>query len=83
MVPLEVEGMNVLQLKVMGGNYTPYYYVGDGQRVAFVRMGDESVPASDEQILRLVMKGTNRTFDSLKSCYKQDEHSFTVFGKHV
>lgn len=36
------EGMNILQLKVNAGNYTPYYYVGDGQRVAFVRIGDES-----------------------------------------
>lgn len=80
MVPLEVDGVNVLQLKVMGGNYTPYYYVGDGQRVAFVRMGDESVPATDEQMLRLVLKGTNRTFDSLKTCYRQDEHSFTFLA---
>lgn len=42
------EGLNILQLKVNPGNYTPYYYVGDGQRVAFVRVGDESIPATAE-----------------------------------
>ena len=39
MIPLEQEGKHVLQLKVKEGLYTPYYYVGDGQRVAFVRNG--------------------------------------------
>jgi ATP-dependent DNA helicase RecG len=40
-IPHKVDNLNVLQLKVHAGNYTPYYYVGDGQRVAFVRIGDE------------------------------------------
>ena len=51
MIPLEQEGKLVLQLKVMEGLYTPYYYVGDGQRVAFVRNGDESIPATGEQMV--------------------------------
>ena len=61
MIPLEVEGKFVLQLKVKEGVYTPYYYVGDGQRVAFVRNGDESLPATAEQMVRLVLKGSNQT----------------------
>ena len=69
MVPLEQEGKHVLQLKVKEGLYTPYYYLGDGQRVAFVRNGDESLPATGEQMVRLVLKGTNRTYDSLLVCY--------------
>ena len=36
MIPLEQEGKHVLQLKVKEGLYTPYYYVGDGQRVSRV-----------------------------------------------
>ena len=35
MIPLEVEGKKILQIKVHEGNYTPYYYVGDGRRSAF------------------------------------------------
>lgn len=38
---------------------------GDGQRIAFVRVGDESLPATAEQMVRLVLKGSNKTFDSL------------------
>ena len=67
MIPHVIDGLHILQLKVNAGHYTPYYYVGDGQRVAFVRVGDESIPATAEQMVRLVLKGTNRSYDSLKS----------------
>ena len=32
-------------LKVLAGQETPYYYVADGNRIAFVRIGNESVSA--------------------------------------
>lgn len=74
------EGMNVLQLKVNAGNYTPYYYVGDGQRVAFVRIGDESVPATAEHMVRLVLKGSNKTYDYLITDYRKDDNSFIILA---
>lgn len=74
------EGMNVLQLKVNAGNYTPYYYVGDGQHVAFVRIGDESVPATAEHMVRLVLKGSNKTYDSLITDYRKDDNSFIILA---
>ena len=30
MIPHDIEGLHILQLKVNAGHYTPYYYVGDG-----------------------------------------------------
>ena len=45
MIPHDMDGLHILQLKVNAGHYTPYYYVGDGQLIAFVRIGDESLPA--------------------------------------
>ena len=39
----------ILYFKVNAGHYTPYYYVGDGQRIAFVRVGDESLPATAQK----------------------------------
>ena len=79
MIPhIIADKLHILQLKVKTGSYTPYYYVGDGQRVAFVRVGDESMPASAEQMMRLVLKGTNRTFDSLHTDYKAEDYSFTI-----
>ena len=81
MIPhIIADKLHILQLKVKTGSYTPYYYVGDGQRVAFVRVGDESVPASAEQMMRLVLKGTNRTYDSLHTDYKAEDYSFTILA---
>ena len=80
MIPLEQEGKHVLQLKVKEGLYTPYYYVGDGQRVAFVRNGDESLPATGEQMVRLVLKGTNRTYDSLRTDKRVEDYSFAILA---
>lgn len=35
MIPHKIDGFHILQLKVNEGHYTPYYYVGDGLRVAY------------------------------------------------
>ena len=80
MIPQEIDGLHILQLKVNSGHYTPYYYVGDGQRVAFVRLGDESIPATAEQMVRLVLKGSNKPFDSLHTDYKAKDYSFTILA---
>ena len=78
LIPLEVEGKEILQVKVSSGHYTPYYYIGDGQRLAFIRVGDESLPATAEQMVRLVLKGSNKTYDSLLTDYKADENTFII-----
>lgn len=80
MIPHKIGTLNILELKVPAGHYTPYYYVGDGQRIAFVRIGDESLPATAEQMVRLVLKGSNKTFDSLSTDYKADDYSFTILA---
>ena len=80
MIPHDIDGLHTLQLKVNAGHYTPYYYVGDGQRIAFVRVGDESLPATAEQMVRLVLKGSNKTFDSLHTDYKAKDYSFTILA---
>ena len=80
MLPQKIDGLDILQLKVGTGNYTPYYYVGDGQRIAFIRVGDESLPATAEQMVRLVLKGANKTFDSLHTDYKSEDAAFTILA---
>ncbi len=80
MIPHVVEDVIVLELKVHSGRYSPYYYAGDGQRVAFVRVGDESLPATAEQMMRLVLRGANKTFDSLHTDYSAEEYSFTILA---
>ena len=80
MIPHDIDGLQILQLKVKAGHYTPYYYVGDGQRIAFIRVGDESIPATAEQMVRLVLKGSNKTFDSLHTDYKAEDYSFAILA---
>ncbi|MBR7068227.1 MAG: putative DNA binding domain-containing protein [Bacteroidales bacterium] len=80
MIPLVIDGLHILHLKVNPGHYTPYYYVGDGQRVTFIRVGDESLPATAEQMVRLVLKGSNKTFDSIHTDYKAEDYSFTILA---
>jgi ATP-dependent DNA helicase RecG len=47
--------------------------------IAYVRVGNESVPASPPRLNELVMRGKNLTFDSLPTEYKKDDLAFTVF----
>lgn len=79
-VPREDNGLKFLEIKVPSGKYTPYYYVGDGQRIAFIRVGNESVPATDEQMVRLVLKGSNRTWDSLLTDLRVEDNSFSILA---
>lgn len=36
---------NVIRLEIIQGTKTPYYYVADGNKIVFVRIGNESVNA--------------------------------------
>ena len=83
LIPHRINGRDVLQVKVNAGAYTPYYYVGDGQRIAFVRNGTDSLPATAEEMVRLVLKGANKTFDSLLTDSRLDENAFTILAKRT
>ena len=81
LIPLRINDRDdVLQVNVGAGNYTPYYYIGDGQRIAFVRNGDESIPATAEEMVRLVLKGSNMTFDSIHTDYRVEDNSFAILA---
>lgn len=79
-IPQEVDGKKILQVKVYEDSYTPYYYIGDGQRIAYVRNGDESLPATAEEMVRLVLKGANRTYDSFRTDDKNEDYSFAMLA---
>lgn len=64
-------------LDVYSGDQTPYYYEGDGQLIAFHRVGNESVPADPIKLQELVLKGSVSSFDCLTSKHSFDDMSFT------
>lgn len=72
-----VDDKKLVLVEVFSGNETPYYYEGDGNLIAFVRVGNESVPAIPAQLRELVLKGSGKTYDSLKSSYSFDKMAFT------
>ena len=72
-----VECKKLILLHISGGMETPYYYIGDKQRIAYVRIGNESVVANRLQLKALVLKGSGRTFDALPSPYKFTDMAFT------
>lgn len=73
----EEQGKTCIILRVFPGRETPYYYVGDGNHIAFVRVGNQTRPADTVELKKLVMHGSNFTFDSLGTAYPLDDHAFT------
>ena len=79
-ISLEFNVVNEKQLVVLyvnAGQETPYYYIGDKQRIAYVRIGNESVVADRIQLKSLVMKGSGRTYDCLPSSFRFEDMAFT------
>ena len=79
-ISLEFKVVNEIQLVVLhvnAGQETPYYYIGDKQRIAYVRIGNESVVADRIQLKGLVMKGSGRTYDCLPSSFRFEDMAFT------
>ena len=74
----ECDGKEFVVLDVKPGGQTPYYYIGDGQMQAFVRVGNESVVASMSKHKELVLKGSNMSYDSLASRWRFEDMAFTV-----
>ncbi|MCD8288271.1 MAG: winged helix-turn-helix transcriptional regulator [Porphyromonadaceae bacterium] len=73
----QVDGKALILLHISSGKETPYYYVGDKQRLAYIRIGNETVVADRVQLKSLVLKGSGRTFDSLPSPYKFEMMEFS------
>jgi ATP-dependent DNA helicase RecG len=68
----------VLALEIQAGRSTPYYYASVGNREAYIRLGNESVPAPGYVVNELILKGTNRTYDAIATEYKRESYSFTL-----
>jgi ATP-dependent DNA helicase RecG len=78
LTPSVEDGKTVLALVVKRGRNTPYYYAFDGIREAYIRMGNESVPAPDYMLHELILRGTNRTYDVIATEYIRKDYSFTL-----
>ncbi|HGD6426507.1 TPA: ATP-binding protein [Streptococcus agalactiae] len=72
----ELEGKVILILSVFAGKNTPYFVVDGGSRIAYKRIGNQSVPASRIDLFNLSLKGEHISYDSLQSKKKIEDVSF-------
>jgi len=77
--PLRADGKDIIRVRVSGGTDTPYYYTGDGNRIAYYRIGNESAPAPASILNELILKGRHQTFDALETKHRLSEYSYTLF----
>ena len=79
----EENGKAFIELEIGDGPVTPYFYVADGRKEAFIRSGNQSIPAPAHILQNLILKGKNITFDSLPSEYNLGDLSFTLLTASI
>ena len=72
-----IEDKNIIILFVHSGKETPYYFTEGGHQTAYIRLGNESIPAKNSDLINLILKGKNRSYVSLGTDIKKDNVSFT------
>lgn len=77
-IPSDVLGKTCIELAVSNGPNYPYYYTHERTLEAYVRHGDRSVIATPSELNNLILKGQNKTYDSLPSHYRSEDVSFTL-----
>ena len=76
---VQADEKDILRIHVPSGSDTPYYYTGDGNKIAYYRIGNESAPAPASILNELILKGRHQTFDALETKYRLSDYSFTLF----
>ncbi|MDR1396112.1 MAG: winged helix-turn-helix transcriptional regulator [Desulfarculales bacterium] len=76
---IRVDGQDILRVQISGGANTPYYYNGDGTKIAYYRIGNESAQAPAAVLNELLLKGLHQTFDVLETKYRYSDYSYTLF----
>lgn len=76
---IEIDDKSLIQLDIKAGTSTPYYYVNEGSKTAYVRLGNESVVVPAHILTELIMKGNRLSFDAMESKFNIKDLSFTLF----
>ncbi len=72
----EIEGKVILILTIFAGKNTPFFVVDGGSRIAYKRIGNQSVPASRIDLFNLSLKGEHISYDSLQSKKNLEDVTF-------
>lgn len=74
------EDKSFILVSIKKGPHTPYYYVHEGTKIAYIRKGNESVEASFHELNGLILRGNNQTFDEIPTFTPLSQMSFTLLG---
>jgi ATP-dependent DNA helicase RecG len=77
--PIKIDGKTIIRLDIKLGATTPYYYVNDGTKTAYFRLGNESLVAPAHILNELILKGKRLSYDAMTSNIKFSDVSFTLF----
>ncbi len=77
LIPHGIENCIVIELQIARGQFTPYYYSSDGNKIAYIRSGNQSVPAPSYLLNELILKGLGQTYDAILTNEKKEDYSFT------
>lgn len=58
-----IQGKDVIVVKVIPGQHTPYYYVNKGTRTAYIRKGDQDCEANSTELNEMILRGKNIGWD--------------------
>ncbi len=76
---LKEKNRDIIIVKVFAGQTTPYYYTHKQTFTVFIRIGDETLHASNQQLNELILRGRNESYDALLTNYKKANFSSTLF----
>ena len=66
-----------MKVDILSGQFTPYYYYSDGNRIAYYRLGDESIQALLIYPQRTDTQRIGQTYDSVLTQELSSDYSFS------
>ena len=68
-----IQGKEIIVVKVIPGQHTPYYYVNKGTRTAYIRKGDQDCEANSTELNEMILRGKNIGWDEqISDCVYKD-----------
>ncbi len=74
------EGKDFIVVYVPWGEDTPYYLIEGDSKTAYVRMEDESLPATRYDLKRLVLQGIKQSYDTMMNNTQKAFTNFQLLG---
>ena len=73
---VKVKDKNIIIVKVIPGQNTPYYYVNKGTRIAYIRKGDQDCEANSIELNELILRGKNIGWDEQVTDNNYEDFTF-------